>query len=138
MTMASADSPSWIINTTEPPATLEGILAKQRLVLAWSQFVYAEGGADQVRIAFASHDVVIKGAGLDPLMHAIAAHRVASIREVARAERFSGMAGPVHPGDIHSQDRGRAMRKYRAISAGSQRRGLLRVDTIPKPVGLGL
>jgi hypothetical protein len=65
MTMASADSPSWIINTTEAPATLEVILTKQMLVLVWSQFVYAAGGADQVRIAFASHDVVVKGAGLD-------------------------------------------------------------------------
>ena len=92
MTMASADSPSWIINTAEPPATLEVVLAKQSLVLAWSQFVYAEGGADQVRIAFASHDVVVKGAGLDPLMHAIAAHRVALIREDARAGHFSGLA----------------------------------------------
>jgi hypothetical protein len=93
MSMASADSPSWIINITEPPATLEVILAKQRLVLAWSQFVYAEGSADQLRIAFASHDVVVKGAGLDPLVHAIAAHRVVSIREDARAMHFSDLAG---------------------------------------------
>jgi hypothetical protein len=93
MTMASADSPSWIINANEPPATLEVVLAKQSLVLAWSQFVYAEGGADQVRIAFASHDVVVKGAGLDPLIQAIAAHQVASIREAVRAGHFSGLVG---------------------------------------------
>ena len=68
-------------------------MAKQSLVLAWSQFVYAEGSADQMRIAFASHDVVVKGAGLDPLMHAVAALQVASIREDARARHFSGMAG---------------------------------------------
>ncbi|HMD71043.1 MAG TPA: hypothetical protein VKF41_06840 [Bryobacteraceae bacterium] len=66
---------------------------KERLVLAWSQFVYAEGGADQVRIAFASHDVVVKGAGLDPLMLAIATRRVASIREDTRAGQFSGGVG---------------------------------------------
>ena len=89
MNTASANSGSWTINTAEPPATLEVVQAKQRLVLAWSQFVYAEGGADQVRIAFASHDVVVKGAGLDPLMHAVAAHRVASIREDTRAGHFS-------------------------------------------------
>jgi hypothetical protein len=93
MNVASADSASWTINATEPPATLEVVLAKQRLVLAWSQFVYAEGSGDQVRIAFASHDVMVKGAGLDPLLHAIASHRVASIREDARSGHFSGAAG---------------------------------------------
>ena len=93
MSMASADSGSWTIYPAEPPATLEVVQAKQRLVLAWSQFVYAEGGADQVRIAFASHDVVVKGAGLDPLMHAIAARQVASIRENTRAEHFSAGGG---------------------------------------------
>jgi hypothetical protein len=46
-----------------------------------------------VRIAFASHDVVVKGAGLDPLVHAIASLQVASIREDARAEHFSGQTG---------------------------------------------
>jgi len=93
MNTASADSASWTISTAEPPATLEVVLAKQKLVLAWSQFVYAQGGADQVRIAFASHDVVVKGAGLDPLMHAIAAHRVTSIREETRAGHFSTGGG---------------------------------------------
>jgi hypothetical protein len=93
MSLASADSASWTINTKEPPATLEVVLAKQRLVLSWNQFVYAEGGADQVRIAFASRDVVVKGAGLDQLMHAIAAHRVASIREDTRAGHFSAGGG---------------------------------------------
>ncbi len=93
MSMASADSASWTINTKESPATLEVVSAKQRLVLAWSQFVYAEGGAEQVRIAFASHDVVVKGAGLDPLLHAIATRQVASIREDTRAGHFSAGGG---------------------------------------------
>ena len=42
-----------------------------------------------MRIAFASHDVVVNGAGLDPLLSAIAARRVVSLRESVRAERFS-------------------------------------------------
>ena len=48
---------------------------------------------DEVRIAFASHDVVVKGAGLGPLLHAIAAHRVARIQESGRSEHFPGQAG---------------------------------------------
>jgi hypothetical protein len=37
--------------------------------------------------------VVINGAGLDPLLAAIAAHRVVLLRESVRSERFSGQAG---------------------------------------------
>jgi hypothetical protein len=37
--------------------------------------------------------VVINGAGLDPLLAAIAAHRVVSLRESIRSERFSAQAG---------------------------------------------
>jgi hypothetical protein len=61
-------------------------------VLSWHQFVYAEGNSEQVRMAFASHDVVINGAGLDPLLPAIAAHRVVSLRESVRSDRFSAQA----------------------------------------------
>ena len=63
------------------------------MVLSWHQFVYAEGDGEQLRIAFASHDMVINGAGLDPLLSAIAAHRVVSLRESVRSERFSAQAG---------------------------------------------
>jgi hypothetical protein len=69
--------------------TLEVVLAKQIVILPWNQFVYAEGGDDEVRIAFASHDVIVRGAGLSSLLHAIPGHRVTAIREVARWEQFS-------------------------------------------------
>jgi hypothetical protein len=44
-------------------------------------------------MAFASHDVVINGTGLDLLLPAIATHRVVSLRESVRSERFSAQAG---------------------------------------------
>jgi hypothetical protein len=69
--------------------TLEVVLAKQTLILSWNQFVYAEGSDDEVRIAFASHDVTVRGAGLFCLLNAIPGHRVTSIREVARWQQFS-------------------------------------------------
>jgi hypothetical protein len=50
------------------------------------------GNSEEVRIAFASHDVVVKGAGLDRLLPAIAAHRIVSLRESVRSERFCGQA----------------------------------------------
>lgn len=86
MSAASVDKAPWIISAADKPPALEIILLRQTLILSWNQFVYAEGGDDQVRIAFASHDVVVKGAGLGPLLRAIAATRVALMREGTRPE----------------------------------------------------
>ena len=93
MNVVSAGNAPWVISAGDSAGTLEIALQKQTVVLSWHQFVYAEGDSEQVRIAFASHDVVISGAGLDPLLSAIAAPRVASLRESVRAERFSAQAG---------------------------------------------
>jgi hypothetical protein len=94
MNVASVDKNKapWIISTADQPLALEVVLLRQTVIISWNQFVYAEGGDDEVRIAFASHDVVVKGAGLDPLLRAIAANRVVLIRESDRAERFSDPA----------------------------------------------
>jgi hypothetical protein len=91
--VVSADNAPWVIGAGDTAATVEIVLQKQTVVLSWQQFVYAEGDSEQVRMAFASHDVVINGAGLDPLLSAIAARRVVSLRESVRAERFSVQAG---------------------------------------------
>ena len=93
MNAVSAGNAPWVISAGDPAATLEILLQKQTVVLSWHQFVYAEGDSEQVRIAFASHDVVISGSGLDPLLAAIAANRVVSLRESIRSERFSVQAG---------------------------------------------
>ncbi len=47
---------------------------------------------DKLRIAFASHDVLVKGTGLDPLLAAITSHQVASIHESVRSARFPSPA----------------------------------------------
>jgi hypothetical protein len=90
---ASVDRAPWVIRAADQPPALEIVLLRQTVILSWNQFVFAEGGDDEVRIAFASHDVVVKGAGLGPLLHAIAAHRVARIQESGRSEHFPGQAG---------------------------------------------
>ena len=92
MNAASVDKSPWVIGAHQTP-TLEIVLLRQTVVLSWNQFVYAEGCDDEVRIAFASHDVVLKGAGLGPLLPAIAAHQVALIRQTTRSERFADSAG---------------------------------------------
>jgi hypothetical protein len=83
------DESPWTISADSMTPTLEVVMVKQTLVLAWNQFVYAEGSDDEVRIAFASHDVIVRGAGLSPLLRAIPGHHVASIRDIARNQRFS-------------------------------------------------
>ncbi len=92
MNVVSAGNLPWVISTGDPVATLEIVLQKQAVVLSWHQFVYAEGDSQLVRIAFASHDVVVSGSGLDPLLAAIAAHRVVSLHASVRSERFSAQA----------------------------------------------
>ena len=92
MNMDSVDREPWVVGPDHPPPPLEIVLVKQTVVLSWLQFVYAEGGDDEVRIAFASHDVILRGAGLTSLLHAITANRVISIREPARADLFPGRA----------------------------------------------
>lgn len=87
-----ADSSPWIITADVMAPALEVILPRQTLILSWNQFVYAQGGDDEIRIAFATHDVIVTGVGLSPLLRAITGHHVVSIRELARSERFSAPA----------------------------------------------
>ncbi len=93
MNTASVDKAPWFISAADQPPALEIVLLRQTVILSWNQFVFAEGGEDELRIVFASHDVVVKGAGLGPLLRSIAAHRVARIQESGRSERFPGQAG---------------------------------------------
>jgi hypothetical protein len=73
----------------EAPMALEIVLLKRTVVLAWNQFVYAQGGDDEVHIAFASHDVIVKGSGLGPLLADVSTRLVAYIQEPSRSDRFS-------------------------------------------------
>ena len=93
MNAISVDSPPWTIYRDGRPPALEVVTPKQTVVLAWSQFVFAEGGDDEIRIAFASHDVVVKGAGLSPLLQAITSQEAVAIRQSARREAFSASTG---------------------------------------------
>jgi hypothetical protein len=59
-------------------------------VLPWAQFLYAEGGDDEVHLVFATHDVTVKGAGLQALLADLADRRLAGLDEPLRADRFAG------------------------------------------------
>lgn len=73
---------------------LEVILLKQTLVLPWTQFLYAEGGDDQVRLVFSTHDIVVSGNRLGPLLAEVSTQRVSRLREPTRTEKFTHDAGP--------------------------------------------
>jgi|SRR5580698_8710257 hypothetical protein len=94
MSTLSADSQkSWKTTAQERPAALEIVLLKCTYVLPWSQFLYAEGGDDDIRVAFTTHDVLVKGGGLSSLLADLAAQRIARLQEPIRAERFANGNG---------------------------------------------
>lgn len=80
--------------TTERPAGLEIILLKRTYVLPWCQFLYADGGDDEIRVVFATHDVVVKGSGLNSLLTEFGAQRISRLQEPARADRFASGTKP--------------------------------------------
>lgn len=95
MTTPLTDSQKpWKTTTQERPVGLEIALLKRTYVLPWGQFLYAEGGDDEVRLAFTTHDVLVRGSSLGSLLLDVAAQRIARLREPARADRFSDETGP--------------------------------------------
>ena len=101
MSALSADSQkSWKTTTQERPAGLEIVLLKNIFVLPWNQFLYAEGGDDEIHLAFTTHDVLIKGGGLNSLLADLAAQLVARLQEPIRAVRFANGNGVSNRGPV--------------------------------------
>ncbi len=97
MALAAESKPSWQPWTIDPErraAGLQVVLLKQTYVLPWSQFLYAEGGADRLRAVFTTHDLLVTGAGLSSLLSAFATQHLTELREPARADRFGAADGP--------------------------------------------
>ena len=92
--MALADERPWSVDTSARARGLQVILLKRLYSLPWSQFLYAEGTGEEVRAAFSTHDLVIKGSGLAPLLGDFAAQQIAILREPARTDRFGASDGP--------------------------------------------
>lgn len=92
--MASTDEQAWDVDTDGRIYGLQIVLLKRVYVLPWAQFLFAEGSSDEVRAAFSTHDVFIKGAALDSLLADFAAQRITVLRELARADKFTASAGP--------------------------------------------
>jgi hypothetical protein len=69
-------------------SNLEVVLLKKTFVLPWSQFLFAEGGNEEIRLAFSTHDVVVTGIRLDKLLEDLSARRLSRLQEPGRADRF--------------------------------------------------
>lgn len=82
-------------DTEHRPVGLEIILLKRTFVFPWSQFLYAEGDNEEIRLVFSTHDIVLKGSHLDSLFTDLSSQRVSLLREPFRAERFA-------TGDMHT------------------------------------
>ena len=84
----------WKVDRERRVHGLRVVLAKRTYVLPWTQFLYAEGTAGDVRALFSLHDVVVKECGLDVLLADLAAQAVTELRQPARAETFQPLTRP--------------------------------------------
>jgi len=75
-------------------SNLEIILLNRTFVLPWSQFLFAEGGNDEIRLAFSTHDVVVAGSRLDLLLQDLSGQKLSRLQESTRPERFVSITGP--------------------------------------------
>ena len=76
------------------PTGLQIRLIKRTYVFPWSQFLFAEGDADEIRIAFSTHDIVVSGRNLNDLLRDISAQRISLMKESVRAELFTAFPEP--------------------------------------------
>jgi hypothetical protein len=67
---------------------------KRAYSFPWSQFLFAEGDSESLRLAFSTHDVNVSGARLDALLPMINAQRIDCLKAQYRAEAFSQSSGP--------------------------------------------
>jgi hypothetical protein len=91
--MASADEKPWVVDTASRVYGLQVILLKRVYVLPWSQFLYAEGTSEEVQAFFSTHDVVVKGSGLDLLLADFASQQILVLKEPPRTDKFASPAG---------------------------------------------
>jgi hypothetical protein len=102
MITASIDNQkTW--KTTDRPLSLEIALTRRTFILPWTQFLFAEGHGEEIRLAFATHDIVLHGSGMGALLEDLSAQRVSLLREPVRAERFVIDRGPSHNIDFSQQ-----------------------------------
>ena len=84
----AGDRRGWRVGRNQNQLALEIVLRGRTYVLPWAQFLYAEGGDDEVRLVFATHTVTVKGTGLSALLDDLAGEGLVGLDEPSRADRF--------------------------------------------------
>ncbi|HZL55881.1 MAG TPA: hypothetical protein VFC21_02300 [Bryobacteraceae bacterium] len=74
---------------------LEIVLLKRTYVLPWSQFLYAEGGDDEIRAVFTTHDAIVRGTAMTGLLARLASQRICPLQEPACTDRLDESSGPI-------------------------------------------
>ena len=92
-TASAGNERPWRVGREASQNSLELVLLGRTFVLPWAQFLYAEGSDDEVRLVFATHDVLVRGAGLAALLGDVAARRLVGLNEPSRTERFAARTG---------------------------------------------
>jgi hypothetical protein len=75
------------------PWSLVVQLRKRAHIFPWLRLVYAEGDPTQVKIAFGSHLVTVRGHGLDALLADVATQRVVRLIQPTGHEGQFGIRG---------------------------------------------
>ena len=87
--VTNMQSPPWTVaDKNDRPAGVAIILLKRVFALPWGQFLYAQGDDAMVQAFFTTHDIVVKGAGLRPLVSEFAGQRLTALYEPHRTEVF--------------------------------------------------
>jgi hypothetical protein len=94
MTTISAYDQPGSVSTLDHPFCLEVVLLRRTYIFPWSQFLFAEGGNDEIRLTFSTHNVLVKGRNLDSLTASLAANGIARLQEQARSDRMLPGSGP--------------------------------------------
>jgi hypothetical protein len=94
MTTLSADKQQREFPARNVSSCLEIVLLKRTFVLPWHQFLYAEGGNEEIRLALATHDVILTGTQLGSLLSDLCAQRVSQLRDSGRWDQFRPGSGP--------------------------------------------
>jgi hypothetical protein len=79
--------------TTTHAAGLQIHTSKGSFCFPWSQFLFAEGDSERLRLAFSTHDVNVAGARLDELLHKVSSQQIDCLKAQHRAESFVSSAG---------------------------------------------
>jgi len=84
---------SWVVDREGYALAMRICVAQKWYVFPWSRFVYAEGNGDEIKAAFATHDVTLRGEGLWKLLDYIQNQKLVEIQASPRSEKFGASGG---------------------------------------------